>query len=349
MKIFQSSLSYTTFEYIRRCRPDIKINLLRSYDNNNDETLKIIHDFKDNINSKILDSGVWSKYNDPINHNHTVEDYALFLKEHADKFDIYFNYDEDFKEIEKDDFSSKNRDNQKFLEDAGFSPVPVLHLLDDEEVKYYLDQKSKYPFVAIGSNSISDKRFAGVVKQFYDEKVKVHAFKMGSYKKLRDLHVYSSDCSSHARWTAVGRCIFFSHEEELKFIAACKARLGSKIKSNPKVTIEKTVAFNKYQKNGKQNKYYFQWNDFHEVFSKFLRKVANIEFNDLLNDSNARTYSNSIYYWWLERYLTLLHFDIGIDFEDDPFLNENLCSFKNALSFGEKSELDEFVDELISD
>ena len=117
---------------------------------------------------------MWSKYNDPINHNHTVEDYALFLKQHSDKFDIYFNYDEDFKEIKKDDFSSKNRDNQKYLEDAGFKPIPVLHLLDDDEVRYYLEQKSKYPFVAIGSNSISDKRFAGVVKQFYDEKVKVH-------------------------------------------------------------------------------------------------------------------------------------------------------------------------------
>ena len=43
MKIFQSSLSYTTFEYIKKCRPDIKINLLRSYDNDNEETLKIIH------------------------------------------------------------------------------------------------------------------------------------------------------------------------------------------------------------------------------------------------------------------------------------------------------------------
>ena len=125
--------------------------------------------------------------------------------------------------------------------------------------------------------------------------------------------------------------------------------MGTKIKSSPKNTIEKTVAFNKYQKNGKQNKYYFQWNEFNEVFSKFLRKVANIEFTDLLNDSNARTYSNSIYYWWLERYLTLLHFDIGIDFEDDSFLNESLCSFQHALSFGEESELDEFVDELISD
>ncbi len=337
MKIYQSSLSYKSFDSIRVCRPDIKINLLRSFDLNDNETFRILDEFKDNINSKILDSGVWSKYNDPKNHNHTVKDYMLFLKQYANKFDYYFNYDEDFKEIKRDNFSSKNKDNQKYLEDNGFHPIPVLHALDDDEVDYYLSRKDKYPYVAIGSNAISNKRFAPVVKAFYDASVKVHAFKIGSYKRLINLHAFSSDCSSHAQWTSVGRCIFFDHEAELEVLAT----------PGLKKQIENTIAFNKTQKNGKRNKYYFEWNNLKKVFLNYLSRLPKVEFTDLIQNSNVRTYSNSIYYWWLERYISMLHYDKGIDFNDDTFIDENLNCFECALNFGEKSILDEFIDNIL--
>ena len=143
MRIYQSSLSYKSFEYISNVRPQTKINLLRSFNLADAETFNILRDFKSNIASTILDSGVWSKFNNP-DIVHTVEDYALFLSQHASDFDHYFNYDEDFLEIEKDDFSSKNIENQQFLEKQGFKPVPVLHSLDQDEVMYYLEQKNKY-------------------------------------------------------------------------------------------------------------------------------------------------------------------------------------------------------------
>lgn len=326
MRIYQSSLSYKTLEFIKSCRPDVKVNLLRSFDLGDEETFRLLVDFKDNIYSKILDSGVWSKYQDPKNYKHTVEDYAAFLSIHANKFDAYFNYDEDFKEVEKDNFSSKNKDNQRFLEKEGFKPIPVLHVLDDDEVEYYLHQKSKYSYVAIGSNAISNKRFKPTVKKFYDNGVKVHAFRIGSYKKLKDLHVYSSDCSSHAQWTAVGRCIFFIH-------------------SLPQ---EDVIAFLKYNKNGSINNKYFQWMPHCEIFFNYISNLANIEFNDLLNDSNLRTYSNSIYYWWLEKYITMEHIDNNIIFEDEDDFYQILNCFKRMLDFGSSSPIDELLDSLMT-
>ena len=277
--------------------------------------------------SKILDSGVWSKFQDPKNHKHTVEDYASFLSVHADKFDAYFNYDEDFKEVEKDHFSSRNRDNQSFLEKEGFKPIPVLHVLDAEEVDYYISNKSKYTYVAIGSNAINNKLFKPTVKKFYDNGIKVHAFRIGSYKKLKDLQVYSSDCSSHAQWTAVGRCIFFIH----------------------KTCTEDVVAFSKFNKNGSINSKYFQWSPSSKIFFKHIANIAKIEFNDLLNDSNLRTYSNSIYYWWLEKFITMNHFDSNILFDDEDDFYERTSCIEYLLDYGSSSTTDKLIDNILSE
>ena len=61
MRIYQSSLGIKVFELISEHCPDVKVNLLRSFGLNDKETFSIISNFSNNINSAILDSGVWSK------------------------------------------------------------------------------------------------------------------------------------------------------------------------------------------------------------------------------------------------------------------------------------------------
>ena len=88
MRIYQSSLSTRTFEIISEFAHDVKVNLLRSFALNDSETFHILKNYRDNINSVILDSGVWSKKNNPIKFNHTVDDYIEFLKKYSAEFDF---------------------------------------------------------------------------------------------------------------------------------------------------------------------------------------------------------------------------------------------------------------------
>uniref|UniRef100_I2PWX4 Uncharacterized protein n=1 Tax=Desulfovibrio sp. U5L TaxID=596152 RepID=I2PWX4_9BACT len=284
MKIYQSSLGYKTLELLTEYAPDIKVNILRSFRLNDDETFAIIRDFKDNIDSIILDSGVWSKHNNPQKYNHTVEEYADFLNRYGQLFEFCFSYDEDFDEKERDVHGSRNRDNQLFLEKTctTVQPVPVIHLLENEEVDFYCQQSKKYSIVAIGSNAISDQRFSSVVKTLYENDIKVHAFKIGSADKLKGLHAWSSDCSSHAQWTAAGRCVFYDS-------------------NNGK---DATVSFRPLDKKGIPNDDYYQIHHLLDDFMWFLEEYVSIEIDILIKDSNYRTMTNSIYFWWLEKYLS---------------------------------------------
>lgn len=296
MKIFQSSLSYTTFELIREFTPDIKVNLLRAFGLDDNQTFRILDEFKDHIDTAILDSGVWSKNQNPDKVKHTVYDYGEFLQEHGHKFYCYFNYDEDFNEAERDDFASRNWDNQKILEDMGLSPVPVLHSLGEDEVQRILDQKAKYPLVAIGSNAIGMKNFRSAVKELYEAGVRVHAFRIGSADTLQGLHAWSSDCSSHAQWTKGGRCVFFDD-------------VTGK---------DQSVSFRPFNKKYEVNKdYYHRLNNVYK-FRWFVEEFVGLEFYELIKNSNLRTFCNSVYFWWLERYVTSVN--LGMQPPDGPIV-----------------------------
>lgn len=315
MKIYQSSLSYKTLELLTEYAPDIQVNILRSFRLNDDETFAIIRDFKENIESIILDSGVWSKHNNPQKYNHTVEEYADFLNRYGTLFDFCFSYDEDFDEKERDIHGSKNRDNQLYLEKhcTSVQPVPVIHTLEDEEIEFYCQQSKKYPIVAIGSNAISESRFPSVVKKLYDNGIKVHAFKIGSADKLKGLHAWSSDCSSHAQWTAAGRCVFYNV-------------------NNGKDT---TITFRPLDKRGNPNDDYYQTHQLLNDFLWFLDEFIGIELDALIKDSNYRTMVNSVYFWWLEKYIShhneqiVPNFIYPIDSETKMFLDSIFEENKN--------------------
>ena len=284
MRIYQSSLSIKTFELIAQHCPHVKVNLLRSFWLGDKETLDILRDFSQFIETVGLDSGVYSKfYNDNV--NHTLDDYSAFLDKHADKFKFYFNYDEDFEEKSRDAFGNKNDRNLKILEGRGFSPIPVIHLLDSDIVNFHIEQVKKYPFVAMGSSVLSDSNFDNVVEDLVLAGITVHAFKIGSADRLKQLPVCSADCSSHAQWTKVGRCVALNN-------------------GNQKDT---SLSFRRWDKRGNSNDgFYLKHSSFHD-FLTFIEEVCNCEIEWLLVDSNYRTFVNSMYFVWLEKYLTEWH------------------------------------------
>lgn len=285
MRIYQSSLNYKTLELIADYVPFVKVNILRSFDLVNEQTFDIISSFPEYINSVILDSGVWFKYKNPQKYNdnaHNVRMYGEFVQKYGDKFDFYFNYDEDFREEYRDAYASKNNDNQRTLESMGLRPVPVLHLLDDELINYHIEQREQYPLVAIGSNQVGDAKFNAAVKRLYDNGVKVHGFRLGSSIRLVGLAAWSVDCSSHAQWTAGGRAVIFD-------------------KKNKK---EVGISFRPFNNKGEVNDDFFQRHPLKDDFLEFLKEQVGVELEALIKDSNYRTLSNSIYYWWLERFVT---------------------------------------------
>lgn len=284
MKIFQSSLNIKTFELIAQHCPGVKVNLLRSFSLGDKETLDILRDFSDFIESAGLDSGVYSKFFNP-NINHTLDDYSDFLTNHADKFDFYFNYDEDFEEKHRDEFGNRNDKNLQILEDRGFRPVPVIHLLDSDIVNFHVEQVHKYPFVAMGSSVLSDTNFNKVVDDLVLGGLRVHAFKMGSADKLMNLPVCSADCSSHAQWTKAGRCVAYDTKSQ---------------KDSP-------LAFRRWDKNGDSNSDFYLKHELFNDFLVFVEEVCSCEIEWLLMDSNYRTFVNSMYFVWLERSLTAWH------------------------------------------
>lgn len=299
-------MNYKTLELISEYVPFIKVNVLRSFDLENEQTLSIVNNYSDNINSIILDSGVWFKHKDPNKYRdavHNVRLYGEFVQEHGEKFDFYFNYDEDFQEIYRDEFSSKNGDNLKILESMGLTPVPVLHLLDDDLVQYHIEQKDKYPLLAIGSNKVGDNKFKTVVNSLKDNGIRVHGFRLGSTVKLTGLAAWSVDCSSHAQWTSSGRAVIFD-------------KLNSK---------DVGISFRPFDKAGDISEDYFQRHPLLSDFIWFLEEFVGVELEALVKDSNYRTLSNSIYYWWLEQYITLKNMDIPykIIFDDQNYDRKN--------------------------
>ncbi|WP_156181070.1 hypothetical protein [Desulfovibrio sp. TomC] len=311
MRIYQSSLSYKSFELIQEYAPDIKVNLLRSFGLNDNETIRIINDFQDNINSIILDSGVWSKHNNPEKVTHTVHDYAKFLKEYGNLFDFYFSYDEDFDELERSDFCSKNGENQRILENEGIFPypVPVIHLLEDDIVDYYCESKDRYPIVAIGSNAINKFNFRPSVEKLYKSGVNVHAFKIGSAEALRGLHAWSSDCSSHAQWTKAGRCVFYDSINQK----------------------DADICFRPFNKRGEKQDDFYRKHPLYEDFVWFLDEVVGIDLDKIIKNSNYRTFSNSIYFWWLEMFISSENAFITPRFEES---NDNGTSEYLKTIFG---------------
>jgi hypothetical protein len=78
-------------------------------------------------------------------------------------FDFYFNFDEDYS---REGFDV-NLANQLDLENAGLTPVPVVHDCYGGEIPYYIANKHKYPIVAIGSGEL-EKANVTVLKRIVD-------------------------------------------------------------------------------------------------------------------------------------------------------------------------------------
>jgi hypothetical protein len=187
--------------YKSKC-PNSEVNVLLSYGTRSSDYSNMIKSPK--INSMALDSGAFTKNfaNSEIAQSITLDGFISYCKRVKDRFELIFNYDEDF---QLDGFETNLR-NMLEIEKAGIKVVPVVHDYIDEivpEIDYYCDKK--YPVIALGysqhkrSNRV--KNITTAVYKIVNGGSKVHLLGFTSPDILGVLPVHYSDASS---WTKEG-------------------------------------------------------------------------------------------------------------------------------------------------
>jgi len=131
-----------------------------------------------------------------------INEYMAFLTENKDRITVYANLD-----VIGDAVATW--ENQKIMEDNGFTPLPVFHSEDDFK---YLDKCLEYKYFCLGGlaggsttaqrRDFLDNCFIIICDKDGYPKSKVHGFGMASPELLHRYPFYSFDSSS---WASYGR------------------------------------------------------------------------------------------------------------------------------------------------
>ena len=290
MYLFQSSLSRAILDEIGKIKPDIKINVLRTFADEKNVILDMVYNKPANVNKIILDSGTYSiKTGNKKYSSRTKEDYKIFISNHGNQFDFVFNFDIDH----SDEGTEKNFENQLHFASQNLNVIPVIQNLN--EVDYFCENAEKYPLVAIGSKKMKDKDAVkkSVEKLYANGKIKVHLFGESSFTVTHDIPVYSTDSKSYIDWTINNMISFFDMDSK------------KEIRLN----------LNRWNKLGKENNDYYGFHDNYLPFVNWLHNHLNFLVQDLFLYNNLAI-ANSYYYWYLEQIITEEHKNQHFDFDE---------------------------------
>jgi hypothetical protein len=184
-------------------------NLLLSYARLSRDCGNLIFKHRGLIASLISDSGTYTRYNNPGKYDDqiTLKRYRSYLQTIGGNFDFYFNFDQDFS---RNGFEV-NLSNQLELEQAGLSPVPVIHDCYSDEIQYYIDHG--YELVAIGSGELRDEdiyELYRIVDKLYSKGIKVHFLGCTDYQKLAYVPVFSADSATWNQAASRGHLLYLN-------------------------------------------------------------------------------------------------------------------------------------------
>ena len=302
MRMYISSVPRKILEKFTERWPDEKVDVLRSFVLEPEETTDIALYRPACISSLILDSGTFSINDNPdLADESTVNHYREYLRNYRSKFDFYFNYDISF-----DGNDHINWEMQRILENPYPNPadnqpsksVPVIQDLAD--VPKYCKLKGDYPLVAIGSGANKKvKPLKDAVKKLYDAGIKVHLLAIATYDVLHDIPAWSCDFTSFLRWATFRRVCFFDQDENQEYVFSTK----------------------EFVKSGKDNvRYLFDGDE--EYADKYGAWLAQKGFDDLFDidfdkDIDTIMLANIWHYKELARIITEEHKDVHkFDFDE---------------------------------
>jgi hypothetical protein len=220
--------------------PEERLNLLVSYARLTRDTANFLFKHRHIVGSVILDSGTYSLVNNPQKYANSValQGYRAYLKQLGHRFDFYFNFDQDYSRAG----FAVNLNNQLFLEEAGLSPIPVVHDCYSGEIPYYINHG--YKMVAIGSGELKDQgvtELYRIVNKLYSRGIKVHFLGCTEYEKLAYVPVYSADSATWNQAGSRGHLLYWNPNslavdktERIRFIYGLPRRLMTRhIDSHP--------------------------------------------------------------------------------------------------------------------
>lgn len=183
------------------------------------------------IGNLVLDSGTYSLSSNPKKFAATVtlEGYKSYLQQLGGYFDFYFNFDQDFSRAGFE----VNWANQLELEQAGLTPVPVVHDCYSDEIQHYIDHG--YGMISIGSGELEKEKVEElyrIIEKPYSQGIKIHLLGCTNYSKLAYLPVYSADSATFNQAASRGNLLYWNPRlpdidktEKIRFIYGLPRRL----------------------------------------------------------------------------------------------------------------------------
>jgi hypothetical protein len=283
MKVFAAlDDAETVRKFYEKTEGRIKLNYLISYYYLDGQAYRLTdeHKYKDMINELYLDSGAFSVA--AGRSKITVTEYSKYLNLFGDRFDQFFNLDDQFNNPEH------NQDNLKYLEEnlpqSPKKPIPVVHDNENpfQEFSDYVNLDHDY--IAIGSTiNIPDDTMAQIKEKF--PTVKIHLFGKIALRQLKTGYYYSADSTTWSDAAGFGDILYWDPDEK----EFHKIYMGS--------TDRRDDESDHYKRFAKKDK-----------VEAFLQDTFDFEYSDLLKKSGAynRRIVNLYYYKQLEDYLTEL-------------------------------------------
>ena len=297
MNIYLSSFTVDALKAYIALFPHAVLNILVSFGLRNESMYSFLHEYKDNINSIVLDSGAFTKNSaksSDLRAAITFCGYKAFLQRYAGHFDYCFNFDENFE-------AEYWYENQVYLDqlhaEGHSNVVPVVHSYTEEEVECYL--RKGYPIIALGFSE-QHKNPANIRKlshMIHDAGAKVHVLGVSTWNGLANAPIAYCDSSSWIQHSMYGTLLFWNEARADSSFADCTDRIKF---------VDKTG------KTPRSPHYYHDY-EYADTLSVWLYETFGWEYYELMNPDNfmKRTLVNIHYFVELQRRITAHYNQLG--------------------------------------
>jgi hypothetical protein len=262
----------------------IKLNYLISYYYLGGQAYKLTEKYRHMIDLLFLDSGAYSVWTGQS--KITITEYLRFLKLYGDRFDAYFNLDDDF------DDPDHNQWNQQYLEEqlppGAKKPVPVVHSKTDPFGEFEFYAQMGHDFIAIGSTTKIPSAVFDKIKNTYPN-IRVHMFGNLDRKILRDHTPYSADATTWADVAGIGDILYYDPDERREYPQISTG--GKEVKDPTSVHFKKFKHRQKLEEFLK-NTFQFTYEDLLPRHGPRARQIINLYFFKQLEDHINSTLSS---------------------------------------------------------
>ena len=210
-----------------------------------------------------------------------LEAYILFLKRFGHLFNHFANFDEEF----STEGISTNIINQHLLEKEGFSPIPVVHDINSDEIDTLIDRGNDY--IALGSSQISTRKSMDkVMRRFEGTGIKIHLLGCTKFDFIANYPIYSCDSSGWAGATSFGFVNYWNEE---------------KSGANKK---DKIYLSNRVGLTAKNDIFNYKFN---HQFIQFIQDELEIDFTEFLSNQQLQYLANIEFVVRMEKAVNEIH------------------------------------------